>query len=40
MKIVITNNVVLEATMSSGEKGLMLDIYFGRGCNGKKFNVC
>ena len=39
MQIVITNDVILEASMSSGEKGLMLDVYLGRENNIKSVKV-
>ncbi len=39
MQIVVTNDVILEATMSSGQKGIMLDVYLGRDNNIKSVRV-
>ena len=39
MQIVVANDVVLSAQMSSGEKGLLLDVHLGRENNEKSIKV-
>jgi len=39
MQIVITNDVILETAMYSGEKSLMLDVYLGRNNSTKSVRV-
>ena len=39
MQIVVTNDVICEASMSSGEKGLLLHMYLGQKNNEKSVRV-
>lgn len=39
MQIILTNDVVLNAGMSSGEKGILLDVYLGRENNIQSIKV-